>query len=62
MAKKERVYDELLCFLSEPMFQIPVKSFMDENCLSMPMHFPKKYRYIYIVVKTSRFKTVWASM
>ena len=47
MEKKERVYDELLCFLSEPMFQIPVKSFMDENCLSMPMHFPKKYRYIY---------------
>jgi len=43
MAKKrERVYDELLCFLSEPMFQIPVKSFMDENCLSMPMQFHYK--------------------
>lgn len=29
----DRVYDEMLCFLSEPIFQIPVRSFMDENCL-----------------------------
>merc|ERR1712226_813085 len=29
----ERVYDELLCFLGDPIFQIPVRSFMDENCL-----------------------------
>ena len=30
----DRVYDEMLCFLGEPIYQIPVRSFMDENCLS----------------------------
>lgn len=30
----ERVYDELLCFLGDPIFQIPVRTFMDENCMS----------------------------
>ncbi|KAL5008428.1 hypothetical protein ScPMuIL_014009 [Solemya velum] len=36
MAKPERsdwVYDELLCFLGNPFFQIPVITFMEANCL-----------------------------
>ena len=45
MARRETVFDELLCFLSEPMFQIPVRSFMDENCIST---------YIYIDAVASR--------
>ena len=32
--KNERIYDELLSFLGDPMFQIPVRTFLDENCLS----------------------------
>ncbi|KAK2150854.1 hypothetical protein LSH36_385g01038 [Paralvinella palmiformis] len=35
MAKKnERIYDELLSFLGDPMFQIPVRTFLDENSLN----------------------------
>ena len=32
--KNERLYDELLCYLGDPVFQIPVRTFMDEHCLS----------------------------
>ena len=31
--EKDRVYDELLNFLADPVFQIPVRTYMDENCL-----------------------------
>ncbi|KAI0220419.1 Cilia- and flagella-associated protein 36 [Lamellibrachia satsuma] len=31
--KNERIYDELLCYLGDPVFQIPVRTFMDEHCL-----------------------------
>ena len=34
MADRDRVYDELLGFLSDIVFQIPVRTFMEENCLS----------------------------
>lgn len=30
----EKFLDELVNFLGDPMFQIPVRTFMDENCLS----------------------------
>ncbi len=39
--KKERLPDEILNFLGHEIFQIPVRQFMDENCLifdtSIPM-------------------------
>ena len=38
---KDRVFDELLSFLGDNIFQIPVRSFMDENSLS-------KYFYLSI--------------
>ena len=31
---KTRFLDELVNFLGDPIFQIPVRTFMDENCLS----------------------------
>ena len=42
--KNERLYDELLCYLGDPVFQIPVRTFMDEHCLSKslePIRFTK---------------------
>lgn len=32
--KSEYVLDQLVCFLSNPLFQIPVLSFMETKCLS----------------------------
>lgn len=35
MAKRgDYVYDELLCFLGNPFFQVPVLTFMEAKCLS----------------------------
>jgi len=34
----EWVYDELLCFVGSPLFQLPVASFMENNCLSKMHH------------------------
>ena len=32
--RSEYVLDELVCFLSNPLFQVPVLSFMESKCLS----------------------------
>ena len=31
---RDAIFGELLYFINSPMFQIPVKTFMDENCVS----------------------------
>ena len=31
---KERVFDEMINFLGDVTFQVPVRTFMDENCIS----------------------------
>ena len=41
------VLDELLCYLSNPLFQVPVLSFMENNCLSK-LGFPCCYFCLYI--------------
>lgn len=35
MARSDWVYDELLTFLGNPLFQVPVLTFMEANCISM---------------------------
>lgn len=43
------VLDELLCYLSNPLFQVPVLSFMENNCLSK-LGFPCCYFCLYIEI------------
>jgi hypothetical protein len=41
MARSEWVYDELLTFLGNPLFQVPVLTFMEANCISMYLFSPR---------------------
>ena len=48
-AKSGRVSDELLTYISEPLFLIPVNSFMDEHCLSMTYSLSQSITFSLIV-------------